>query len=700
MTPLLAAILLLCLQITNSFAISENLATVNDLDGLSTSGVSNQCLSDISIFMESLRTIYTTLDQCRINRGCTDEQKLILMENMFALKQFDSFGKVPPGLMELTIISSGSYRECTQIEAPYNTHYCYARAIMENQTDNPVADLGVKVAVCMPTSCSEKDIPKVLGSFDFGGLAALHFVDADCVPTKVVPTTAFWIFMSFMAFFVVWAIAATAFDYVLHAYFNGKVIKNKVVDAFLAFSFYTNAATILDMSPPKEGNIKSLASIRFISMTWVASGHTLLENTFGDTVLPIFSMWNPFLSVTILNAFLSVDTFFLLSGILVSYLFFKAKPLLRYVKNPMTWIMFYVHRYLRLTPPMMLFIGFYVVILPFTDGPYSAALTDYLGTIEDNVRRCQDNWWRNMLYINNFYLEEGAAACYNILWYLALDTQFYFVAPIFLVSLYLFPVVGFILLTLCCAGSIAYVYVATYRYDLPATIIGFFSSFSGKIDVFFSEYYEKPWARCTPYFIGIIVGYILVKFRDRRPKLNKIIIVVIWIAATAVGFACVYSPYRYIKGDHNWSKFTRATYNNFSRIGWSIAVSWVIVANHLGWGGPIATFMEHPLWQPLGRLSYCAYIVHSFVIHYVFNLDDRPAHYVSIWQTYVYRVIPVVVLSYFFAFVWSCLFEVSSIKLEKLLIGGIVPNRKPRSIKPEPNGEAVPAKEENGDLKL
>ncbi|EPB76836.1 hypothetical protein ANCCEY_04048 [Ancylostoma ceylanicum] len=511
------------------------------------------------------------------------------------------------------LINKDYYRDGKDIEQEY-------RASSKNtQTDNPVADLGVKVAVCMPTSCSEKDIPKVLGSFDFGGLAALHFVDADCVPTKVVPTTAFWIFMSFMAFFVVWAIAATAFDYVLHAYFNGKVIKNKervvrkelslngndhvlavgllthsirpalsiaaagigavqeIVDAFLAFSFYTNAATILDMSPPKEGNIKSLASIRFISMTWVASGHTLLENTFGG----------------------------------------------------------------RLTPPMMLFIGFYVVILPFTDGPYSAALTDYLGTIEDNVRRCQDNWWRNMLYINNFYLEEGAARV---------------------------------------------------RSDKMKT--------EKKIDVFFSEYYEKPWARCTPYFIGIIVGYILVKFRDRRPKLNKIIIVVIWIAATAVGFACVYSPYRYIKGDHNWSKFTRATYNNFSRIGWSIAVSWVIVANHLGWGGPIATFMEHPLWQPLGRLSYCAYIVHSFVIHYVFNLDDRPAHYVSIWQTYVYRVIPVVVLSYFFAFVWSCLFEVSSIKLEKLLIGGIVPNRKPRSIKPEPNGEAVPAKEENGDLKL
>lgn len=33
------------------------------------------------------------------------------------------------------------------------------------------------------------------------------------------------------------------------------------------------------------------------------------------------------------------------------------------------------------------------------------------------------------------------------------------------------------------------------------------------------------------------------------------------------------------------SEFVRSTYNNFSRIGWALAVSWVIVANHLGWGG-------------------------------------------------------------------------------------------------------------------
>lgn len=86
--------------------------------------------------------------------------------------------------MELPMISSGSYRECKLLEAPYETHYCYARAILENQvheqlcktfcykvcftsvfqTDNPVAELGVKVAVCMPASCSEQVVTKFLSA--------------------------------------------------------------------------------------------------------------------------------------------------------------------------------------------------------------------------------------------------------------------------------------------------------------------------------------------------------------------------------------------------------------------------------------------------------------------------------------------------------------------------------------------------------
>ncbi|CAJ0591401.1 unnamed protein product [Cylicocyclus nassatus] len=588
--------------------------------------------------------------------------------------EFDAFGKLPAGLLDLTLVSPGSYRECIELVAPYDVHYCYATATAVKQNNTAVGvNLGLKIAVCMPKSCNEEDIPKVLDSPKLGGLVPMTFTSSSCVPTYVKPTTAFWIFMGFMAFFVSWAALATAIDFITDVYDMKVDRESNYMRMLFVFSVYSNGAAILETSPHKEGNLKSLASIRFISMTWVVAGHTIGQNAIAaDSLGPVLTLWNPLLSTTITNAFFSVDTFFLLSGILVSYLFFK-KPSRRMLKSPFTWIMFYVHRYIRLTPPIMIFVGFYTVTLPFVNGPWTAATGGIAG---NQVATCQKYWWRNALYINNFF--DMSAECYPITWYLAVDTQMYITAPIFLVALALFPILGAILLILCGAASIAYVYVITFRDDLPATVVGALAF--PKTASFFSEYYEKPWTRCIPYLIGIGVGYLLAT--AKKPKIHLLTALFLWTIAVGVALLCLYGPHNYIEGVDDWSELLRASYNNFSKVGWSLAVSWVIVANHYGWGGPVATFMDHPLWKPLGRLSYCGYIVHYFVIQYVFNLDDRPAHYVSIWEAYVYRVIPVVVLSYIFAFFWSCLFESSIIKLEKVLLSKAVLSKNGKSKEP------------------
>ncbi|KAK5986399.1 Acyltransferase [Trichostrongylus colubriformis] len=651
------------------------LSEFNDHNELLSLGVSPQCVADMAVFGASLSEYAATLASCVRSGACTDEQKQILEKDMFAVKQIDSFGKLPAGILEMTMVSSGSYVECRDLTAPYKTHYCYADIAIKNMTNSLIGSMGMNVATCMPKSCSEKDITLLLTTIFNKQVVPLEFPSAKCVPTSVKPTTAFWIFMSFVAFFVTWAILASVADYFLDKHHQSEGIKNMtVIRLFLTFSFYTNASLLLDTGTPKEGNLRSLASIRFISMTWVAVGHTLGTNAMSsDALLPVLSLWNPLLSTAFTNAFLSVDTFFLLSGILVAYLFFKARPPSKRVKSPFTWILFYVHRYLRLTPPMMIFIGLYTVMLPFTNGPWTASNAgNRMNTYEE---ACQKYWWRNMLYINNFFGMENE--CYGISWYLAVDTQLYVAAPLFLITLYISPIIGGVVLILFCAASVAFTYAITYRDDLPALVLGAFAF--AKTSVFFDEFYEKPWTRCPPYLIGIGVGYILAQMKNRKPKLHWVPIVAGWIVAASVAVLSVYGPHEYIKGHDDWSVFVRASYNNFSRIGWSLAVSWVIVANHLGWGGLISKFMDHPIWQPLGRLSYCAYIVHFYIIQYIFNLDDRPAHYVSIWQTYVYRGIPVIVLSYMLAFVWSCLFEVPTTKLEKMLFEGLIPRRKPHS---------------------
>ncbi|CAJ0594646.1 unnamed protein product, partial [Cylicocyclus nassatus] len=473
------------------------------------------------------------------------------------------------------------------------------------------------------------------------------------------------------------AVLASVTDYILDTYYKDRV-HGTGTRVFLAYSIYTNGAELMNVSPYKKGTIKSLASIRFVSMTWVVAGHVLMDVMISDTYGPVLEVFNPFLSTTIVNAFFSVDTFFVLSGILVSYLFFKSKPTAAYVKNPMVWIMYYVHRYVRLTPPIMMFIWLFVTLSPLINGPWAQSA---VGMQTSMYQPCEKYWWHNLFYINNFF--DMTQNCYGITWYLAVDTQLYFVGPIFLIIFYFSWIAGYAFICLCIAASIAYVYYLTIHYDFPAIMMGAFAmndmtTFGLKMMDFFNLYYQKPWSRCTPYLIGIAVGYFLAS--GKKPKLNKILIVSLWVLAAAIALASLYGPHQYIKGADYWSNAVSGTYNNFSRFGWSLAVAWVVIANHLGWGGIIADFMDHPLWQPLGRLSYCGYIAHFFLISYIFNLDDRPSHFVSIWRTYVHWGIPTVVVSYVFAFFWSCLFEVPIIKLEKMLTANLMPKKPKQAV--------------------
>ncbi|GMS80635.1 hypothetical protein PENTCL1PPCAC_2810, partial [Pristionchus entomophagus] len=55
-------------------------------------------------------------------------------------------------------------------------------------------------------------------------------------------------------------------------------------------------------------------------------------------------------------------------------------------------------------------------------------------------------------------------------------------------------------------------------------------------------------------------------------------------------------------------------YSAFSRPAWELGLSWIIVSCYYGYGGPINSFMSWHIWMPLGRLSYCAYLVHIPII--------------------------------------------------------------------------------------
>lgn len=55
-------------------------------------------------------------------------------------------------------------------------------------------------------------------------------------------------------------------------------------------------------------------------------------------------------------------------------------------------------------------------------------------------------------------------------------------------------------------------------------------------------------------------------------------------------------------------------YDALSRVGWSIALCYIIFACVHNSGGCVNWFLSHPFWQPISRLCYSTYLLHVPVI--------------------------------------------------------------------------------------
>lgn len=114
---------------------------------------------------------------------------------------------------------------------------------------------------------------------------------------------------------------------------------------FMAFSLYTNTKKWLTTRSSGD-DLGCLHGIRTISTTWVILAHTWYMVTF----IPVWNMVDlkkvheNWAILTVLNSTISVDTFFVLSGLLVAY---NVMKVLDKQNGRLNVPMFYIHRYLR-----------------------------------------------------------------------------------------------------------------------------------------------------------------------------------------------------------------------------------------------------------------------------------------------------------------------------------------------------------------
>jgi len=225
-----------------------------------------------------------------------------------------------------------------------------------------------------------------------------------------------------------------------------------LIESFSLIGKSGTLTKLIEMPPADNSKRKPtdcLNGLRVLSMFWILLGHTFLmpmgitggylnsedlirsnlispdkRTTYED------SLW----LMIVLQAELGVDTFFYMSGFLLSFLTVQEVDKKEKQKknqngkggwnSTQNFFLAVLFRYIRLTPSLALVMLLFYKIMPLLAtgifaGPFSYA---YQKSITD---RCDISWWSELLYTMNFFPFDSNKVCMGWSWYLGCDMIFF-----------------------------------------------------------------------------------------------------------------------------------------------------------------------------------------------------------------------------------------------------------------------------------
>jgi peptidoglycan/LPS O-acetylase OafA/YrhL len=640
-----------------------------------------QSLND---YLDKLRAGDSDLVSTEISDQCVRALENVSKDERSVM--FDAWGKPGAGIKEGNVYFYGSYDECGTLP---NVNYCLASLTVESSTGAPFSI--ASLAVCIPNKCIESDVEFVFDHV-LSTLSVPFNVTAKCPPLEQHFSTGAIVVLVFLCFLGMLVLMASLIDVLLQIAkqknkritvvndlsnesdeklpllpkkkskkFKGKGFLGKwatfLKDCLLAFSLYKTVPAILSTSQPPSA-INCINGIRVLSMFWVIGSHvnlwflsSFMLDDLGEVLAHVTTQFS---YQGILNGFFSVDSFFFLSGLLVSYLTMREMSR-RAAKGAkmagvFPFVTYYLHRFLRLTPTYAVVLAIVSQLLPsLGNGPVFSEAADSM------TNSCNKYWWTNLLYINNFY-PSLLESCAGWTWYLANDMQFYIISPIMLIPLYFSGPVGLVITGIILVGSLIVTGILAGVYNIGVSSLSALLQPSVTVGDYGSIYYVKPYCRIAPYIVGIVVGYMI--YKGVKLPFKRIVNTIVYngLMAFALGLivAVVYGIYGLANG-HLYSIAEVVSYTTLSRLTWGIALSFIVLACHHKYGWWVDKILSWPFWIPLSRLTFLAYLIHPIVLYLVITALRSPAHYSNV--TVAVYMVGCTVLAYAMAGLLAVLVE-------------------------------------------
>ncbi|CAF0747409.1 unnamed protein product [Adineta steineri] len=615
----------------------------------------------------------------------------VLKRDMWAMKILDAWGKpLPSGILSGHVHWMGNYDECLQqiylptnksfVSQPINTQYC---------TLLPKPPLSITLGLCVPSSCNQKSIASLIEIlFKNSSITENDLICSNDPPygqqslargaiiTCIVLSLLVLIVLSGTIVDIILSLQHQSIDDNITSHINGynhfsdtDISKFKLIqvpqNSTSRITFLTEFSAIRTLRRIVTMKIKNnddsflfINGIRVLSLCWVIISHSIpFGLSYTNNIVDVIVWTRNIAFQLIINATLSVDTFFVLSGFLTAVLFIRQIQKEKKLSFRLL-ILYYIHRYIRLTPVLLLMILVSINLTPyFGQGP---VYPTQKGFESDDCRYV--HWWTSILYTGNFI--NSHEMCLGITWYLHNDMQFHWIAPLALIPFVLGrKSISFIIATLFVLIGIGSILgILLYYPDMSVDVLEAFVDKPGP--TFYKNIYITPWCRISAYAVGLITGFIVsnVGREYRLNKTAKIFGTILIIILTIICLFATYPDYILASG---LNRSIVVAYQSLSRTSWAIVIGWILFLCSTHQGGILNKFLSWPIWAPLARLNYSCYLVHSTVLHTMIYSQRMPFFYQA--HLVVNNFISQIFFSYVAAIFVTIFFETPFFQLGKKL---------------------------------
>lgn len=134
--------------------------------------------------------------------------------------------------------------------------------------------------------------------------------------------------------------------------------------------------------------------------------------------------------------------------------------------------------------------------------------------------------------------------------------------------------------------------------------------------------YNATLSRMAPWCAGTFLAYLMNTFLKRNIKLRHWQAMLGWIICLVALTLIVFGYFNMFT-----SQITKSIVASQTRLFWGVAICWIIFACHYGYSDIINIFLSLSIWQPLAKLSFCMYLLHTQIMVLNYGSTRYPNHY-------------------------------------------------------------------------